>query len=344
LGSLGGPNAGGEDAFLAKYDASGNLLWTRQTGTPYYDESYSVAVDGLGNAYISGCAGDDGGYPGVPGAFHYIAFLTKYDSTGSLLWTQGIGTVGGMLTNSTQSHSVAVDGLGNAYISGDTDGWVGGGDPNPAGQYDAFLAKYNSSGSVLWTGQIGTTNYDTSYSVAVDGWGNAYISGWTCGSLGGPNPNPPNADAFLAKYDSSGSLLWVRQMGTTAHDLSYSVAVDGSGNAYISGYTEGNLVGPNAGPGDAFLAKYNSSGALLWTRQMGTTGTDVSNSVAVYGMGTVYITGWTYGSLGGPNAGNRDMFLAKFSAPIPEPGTIFMIATAVVGMAAAMRVRKGLRK
>jgi len=330
-GSLGGPNAGGNDAFLAKYDSSGSLLWTRQVGTTDHDWSSSVALDGLGNAYISG--GTTGSLGG-PNAGFEDAFLAKYDASGSLLWTSQMGTTAGDF-----SRSVAVDGLGNAYISGWTGGSLGG--PN-AGQSDAFLVKYDSSGSLLWTRQIGTTANDLSFSVAVDGLGNAYISGATYGSLGGPNAG--YYDAFLAKYDSSGSLLWTSQIGTTAYDYSWSVAVDGSGNAYISGDTSGGLGGPPVGWTDAFLAKYDSSGSLLWTRQIGTTNGDwsSSSSVALDGSGNAYISGYTGGSLGGPNAGGGDAFLAKFSAPIPEPGTVFMIMSAAVGFAgiAARRVRR----
>jgi len=333
-GSLGGPNAGGDDAFLAKYDSSGTLLWTRQIGTMSFDWSYSVAVDGLGNA--SCISGTTSGSLGGPNAGGQDAFLAKYDSSGALLWTRQIGT-----TSSDFSYSVAADGLGNAYISGYTWGSLGG--PN-AGSYDMFLAKYDSSGALLWTRQMGTAASDYSRSVAVDGLGNAYISGKTGGSLGGLNAG--GDDAFLAKYDSSGALLWTRQIGSADDDYSYSVAVDGLGNAYISGGTQGNLGGPNAGKYDAFLAKYNSSGALLWSRQIGSADDDYSYSVAVDGLGTAYISGATSGSLGGPNAGKYDAFLAKFSVPtatavVPEPGTVFMIASAVFSLAAmAARLRR----
>jgi hypothetical protein len=131
---------------------------------------------------------------------------------------------------------VAVDASGNAYISGRTDGSLGG--PNAGGD-DAFLAKYSSAGDLVWSRQIGTSSTDESWSVAMDGSGNAYISGNTLGSLGGPNAG--GADAFLTKYDSSGNTLWSQQIGTSSDDYSRSVAVDASGNAYISGNTSSSL-------------------------------------------------------------------------------------------------------
>jgi len=298
-GSLGGPSAGITDAFLAKYDSAGSLLWTRQLGTSSNDRGYSVAIDGSGNAYISGHT--KGGLGGGPTAGGWDAFLAKFDSSGTHLWTSQLGTSGWDM-----SYSVAVDGSGNAYISGRTDN----GPISYPYNIDAFLAKYDSSGSLLWTEQLGTSEYDISNSVAIDGSGNAYISGWTSGSIGGPNEG--SSDAFLAKYAPSGSPLWTRQLGTSSSDQSFSVAIDGSGNAYISGRTEGSLDGPHAGGDDAFLAKYNDSGSLLWKRQLGTSSSDVSYSVAIDGSGNAYISGETWGDLGGPNEGSCDAFLAKY--------------------------------
>jgi hypothetical protein len=300
-GGLEGQNAGSGDAFLAKYDSSGSLLWTRQLGTSSNDHSQSVAVDAYGNAFISGYTE---GSLGGPNAGDRDAFLSKYDSSGSLLWTRQLGTA-----VYEESAEVAVDASGNAYICGPTFGILG---DSSAGSRDAFLVKYDPSGSILWTRQFGTSSEDGGQSVVVDAYGNIYVSGWTEGNLDGSNAGA--WDAFLAKFDSSGSLLWKRQIGTSSVDYSESVAVDASGNAYISGYTEGSLGGPNAGGPDAFLAKYDSSGSLLWTRQIGTSDYDHSLSVAVDASGSAYIFGGTDGSIGGPNAGYRDSFLAKYNS------------------------------
>ena len=300
-GSLGGGNAGLGDAFLAKYDPAGNLLWTRQLGTSANDYSFSVAVDGAGNAFMSGYTEGSLGGTSAGGS---DAFLAKYDSSGNLLWTRQLGT-----SAYDYSNSVAVDGAGNAFISGHTYGSLGG---TNAGGDDAFLAKYDAAGNLVWTRQLGTSGWDESYSVAVDGAGNAFISGWTWGSLGGNRAG--SIDAFLAKYDMAGNLLWTRQLGTWSADYSVAVAVDGAGNAFISGYTGGSLGGTNPGSEDAFLAKYDSAGNLLWTQQLGTSSIDRSESVAVDGAGNAFVSGWTQGDLGGSNAGWWDAFLAKYDA------------------------------
>jgi hypothetical protein len=133
------------------------------------------------------------------------------------------------------------------------------------------------------------------------------------GSLGGANQG--ERDAWVAKYSAAGALLWTRQLGTSEGDYPLGVATDGDGNVYISGWTVGSLGGANQGRGDAWVAKYSAEGALLWARQLGTSAEDVSSGVATDGDGNVYISGGTYGSLGGPNRGRfDDAWVAKYSA------------------------------
>ena len=142
---------------------------------------------------------------------------------------------------------------------------------------------------VEWIRQMGTSESDWNRSLSIDGGGNIYVTGTTRGDLGGPSAG--DWDAYLAKYDISGALLWTRQLGTSTYDNSWCVAIDPSGSVLISGRTNGNLGGLNAGDHDAFLAKYDSTGALLWTRQIGTSGYDESWSVATDGAGNAYISG-----------------------------------------------------
>jgi len=310
-GTLSGTNAGDWDAFLTKYDPAGNLLWTEQLGTSNEELSRSVAVDTSGNAFISGRT--KGSLSGT-NAGGYDAYLSKYDTNGNLLWTEQLGT-----SHSDNSSSVAVDGAGNIFISGSTEGNLGG---INAGHDDAFLSKYDTNGNLLWTEQLGTSGYDHSNSVVVDGSGNVFISGGTSGHLGGTGEG--STDAYLAKYDSTGNLLWTEQIGTSHSDYSSSVAVDGAGNIFISGTTYGNLGGVNSGGYDAFLCKYGPAGNLLWTEQLGTSGYDHSYSIVVDGTGNAFISGSTYGSLGGINAGERDAFLVKYA--VPEPATLSLLA------------------
>jgi len=295
----------------SSYSWKGAVRWTEQLGTSDKDYGRSVAVDSSGNAYMCGQT-----YGSLGGAHvgKGDAFLAKYDPVGDLLWVEQVGTYGMEYCN-----SVAVDALGNAYISGTTEGSLGGAN---AGNTDAFLAKYDPAGDLLWTEQLGTGAYDGSLSLAVDAVGSRYISGVTDGSLG--DTNAGDRDAFLAKYDTAGDLLWTRQLGTSEPDFCHSVAIDSYGNAFINGYTYGSLGETNLGREDAFLAKYDPVGNLLWIEQLGTSADDCSFSVAVDGFDNVFIGGRTGGSLGGPNSGHNDAFLVKFV--IPEPCTLALLA------------------
>jgi hypothetical protein len=254
-GSLGGPNAGELDAFVRKYDPVGTLLWSRQLGTDADDLAHDVSADQLGGVYISGVTG--GSLEGA-NAGESDAFVSKYDTAGTLQWTRQLGT-----SEIDDSHGVSADGLGNVYIAGHTQGSLGG--PN-AGNLDPFISKYDVEGTLLWTRQMGTAEWEFVRGISVDDLGNIYIVGRTNGSLG--DPNASDDDVFISKYDAAGTLLWTRQFGTNAFDAGVGVSADGLGNVYFSGVTYGRLVGPGASAHDAFVAKIRdvpepATGALL---------------------------------------------------------------------------------
>lgn len=161
-----------------------------------------------------------------------------------------------------------------------------------------------------WSRQFGTDYGDTALGVSADCFGNVYISGFTRGSLGGPNAG--SGDAFVSKYNAVGSLLWTRQLGTAENDVSFSVSADVLGNVYITGATEGDLGGPNAGTLDAFVSKYDSNGDLKWTRQLGSTFDDLSRGVSADEAGNVYIAGQAWGGLFEPQEAGTDAFVSKF--------------------------------
>ncbi|MDX1962194.1 MAG: SBBP repeat-containing protein [Pirellulales bacterium] len=313
-GTLHGANFGFRDAFLTKYDAAGNLTWTRQIGTEKYDDSTSVSADGLGNVYVSGTtlgslAGPIGGITD--------AFICKYDISGNLAWARQVGT-----TSNEHSWGVSADGVGNVYLTGFTDGAFGG----PfSGARDAFITKFSSDGNLIWKRQIGTADYDDSYSVKADGMGSVFVSGRTRGSLDGGNSG--DFDAFLSKFDQDGNLLWSRQLGSSQYDSSNGVTVDVLGNVYISGITEGLVGDHNFGAADVFILKYDPIGNLIWKHQLGTREADDSWGVSADLSGNVYISGYTAGSLDGLNLGRSDAYIAKLSPQIPEPSTFLLLGS-----------------
>ncbi len=302
--SLSGANAGGYDNFLAKYDAAGNLLWLRQSGTPADDSANSIALDRDGNVYLTGYTAGNLGGP-LLGSFDI--FLSKYDTSGNLLWSRQTGTPGADFAT-----GVSIDGTGNAYITGYTSGSLGRAN---AGNFDIFLAKYDPSGTQLWVRQFGGAAEEQASGVAVDGDGNAYITGYTRGNLGAQNISGA-PDIILVKYDTTGTQVWLRQLRSTGNvDIATDVTIDSGGNVYITGYTDGTLAPGRVGGTDLFTAKYNALGTLLWIRQTGSAGSDFAFGVAVDRTGNTYITGLTSGSLSGPNAGSDDIFLIKYGTP-----------------------------
>jgi len=299
-GSLGGSNAGGSDAWVAKYDNNGDRLWIQQLGTAGDDNSYGVAIDGSDNIYITG--GTTGNLAGS-NAGDYDAWVAKYDGQGNKLWVKQLGT-----SEEDKSWGIAASDS-NVYITGRTKGVLEGGN---AGSFDAWVAKYDSEGNQQWIKQLGSSGADYSYGVAVDSSGNVYITGRTTGSLGGSKAG--GFDAWIAKYDSEGNQQWVKQLGTSGNEFAFAIAVDGSSNVYISGCTQGGLAGSsNAGGWDAWVAKYDSDGNQQWLEQLGTSEDELSWGVAVDGSGNIYATGHTKGDLAGPNAGGWDAWVTKLS-------------------------------
>ncbi|MCC6682499.1 MAG: SBBP repeat-containing protein [Phycisphaeraceae bacterium] len=291
-GSLDGISAGGWDAFVSKYDTTGNLAWTRQLGASSTDVSYGVATDTAGNVFITGYTS---GSLGGTNAGGWDAFVSKYNPAGTFAWTRQLGT-----SNYDHSYGIATDTAGNLFITGFTDGSLGG---TNAGDYDAFVSKYDAAGTLAWTRQIGTSNYDNSIGVSTDTAGNVFITGTTHGSLDGSNAG--RSDAYLSKYDTLGNLAWIRQLGTSNYDHSYGIATDAAGNVFITGSMD-------AGTSDIFVSKYDALGNLAWTQQMEVSG--FSRGVATDAAGNLFITGYTGGDLGGPSAGASDPFVIKFTS------------------------------
>lgn len=164
-----------------------------------------------------------------------------------------------------------------------------------------------------WTRQFGTSDTDNVFSVSADGHGSLYVAGETAGAFPGQT-NAGSVDAVVRKFDDRGEELWTLQFGTTASDSSSSVSVDGNGNVYVVGYTEGTLPHlASIGGRDAFVRKYDSAGKELWTRQFGTNGSDEAHGVSVDGSGAVYVVGETFGAFPNQqNAGMYDAFIRKY--------------------------------
>ena len=298
-------SAGANDLFVVKYNSSGTKEWTEQLGSASSDYANGVATDSSGNVYVAGVTygGLDGNSKG-----NSDLFVVKYNSSGTKEWTKQYGT-----DRYDEARGVATDSSGNVYVVGGTKGNLNG--ISNSGRTDAFVIKFNSSGTKQWTKKLGTWQNDLANGVATDSSGNFYVTGFTYQHLDG-NTSAGKADLFVVKYNSSGTKQWTKQLGTSKHDRARGVATDSSGNVYVTGDTYGGLDGnTNAGYNDLFVVKYNSSGTKQWTKQLGTSSTDLANGIATDSSGNIYVAGGTYGGLdGNTNAGNSDLFVVKYNS------------------------------
>ncbi len=332
-----------------------NLQWAKRAGGTSGETGFGIAVDGAGNSYVTGDFGGSATFgPGDPSqtvltsAGQSDIFVAKYDSSGALVWAKRAGG-----SSSDLGRGIAVDGLGNSYVTGNFDGSAtfGLGEPNQTmltsdGSSDVFVAKYDSSGALVWAKRAGGTSIDSGTSIAMRGSENFYVTGlFALSATFGPgepnqtmlNSGGPASDIFVAKYDSTGALVWAKQAGGTAADIGSGIAVDASGNSYVTGHflisATFGLGEPNqttltsdpfATGSDTFVAKYHSSGALIWAKQAGGLEADRGVAIAVDGGENSYIVGVFNGTVilgpGDPNqtelisAGQSDIFVARYDS------------------------------
>ncbi len=213
---------------------------------------------------------------------------------GAPIWIRQLGTTG-------ENKGIAVAaGGGYAYIAGMAGDAIGTPLPGTApGGIDGFLAQFDASGTRTWTKQVGTMAEDQLWGVTADAAGNAIISGFTAGDVFASNAG--DKDIVVARFDSSGAMTLHDQLGTIGNDKGANVALDGAGNTYLSGFSDGNLE-TNIGSFDAVLVKYGPGLTRQWTRQFGTTETDGADAfaegdvfLATYGT-TIWASGFTMGS------------------------------------------------
>ncbi len=322
-------SAGSTDIFVAKYASNGTPLWSKRIGSTMGDVGKAVAMDGSGSVYVTGYFRGTVDFGGGPVSTSLTsAFLVKYSSTGLHQWskklsTSGSGTDEGTALTADVNGNVVVGGI--VYQTSD----FGGGPLTSAGGQDVFLAKFSSSGGHTWSKRMGGTGDDSVSKVALDGSGNIVATGYFNGSVdfgGGTLSSSGGRDIYVAKYSSTGSHVWSKRMGGTLDDVATSVAVDGSGNVFITGnfvsssvdFGGGALL--NSAGADIFLAKYSSGGTHVWSKRFGGsfTANEMGNDVTTDGAGNVFLTGAVVDTIdfgGGPlpSDGWYDIYLAKFS-------------------------------
>jgi hypothetical protein len=297
------------------------LVYSTFLGGSGDDIAYSIAIDGAGNAYLTGQTASPT-FPGVSAdsiqsanGGGLDAFVTKINPTGTaIVYSTFLGGSG-----DDTALGIAVDGAGNAYLTGQTASTnfpgVGASSIQPGyggGSSDGFVTKINPAGSaIVYSTLLGGGGFDRGYGIAVDDAGNAYVTGQTAStafpgvSAGSIQPvNGGGSDAFVTKINPGGTaIVYSTFLGGGGADLGIRIAVDGQGSAYVTGETtsstfpgvSGTSIQPSNGGGlDAFVTKINPGGtAIVYSTFLGGSGTDAGNGIAVDGEGNAYVAGET---------------------------------------------------
>ena len=341
------------DAFLTRYDADGDKLWTRQFGTNGTDQALAISVSGT-DVYVAGST--DGRFPKQRAKGGTDAFVARFDAGGRLAWLKQFGT---HRDDEGAAISASADWI---VLAGTTRGPLDR--QRLHGPSDAFVMRLDNDGLESWTRLLGGNGEDRGLSVALRA-GQVFLAGTTQGlrrtvadqdgfvagfdgrgrpawryPLGASDTDaitsivpraegvyfagwtsgtflhePPagGVDAVIGKLQADGTLLWLKQFGSATDDQATALSIAGKG-LYVAGSTIGELPdGTALGESDGFLRKYLPNGTQLWTRQFGTPDYD-----AVYGMASdpkgVVAVGTTHGAFEGQtNAGDRDVFLVRIA-------------------------------
>lgn len=350
-GNLFGNNNGGQDIFVIKLNSDGQVIWNKQLGTQTEEESAELAVDGMGNIYVATMTegewfgkghgrrdivimklstdgqllwgkrigtNDDEVFTDIAAdskdciyiasittsvtksitGVYYDGVITKLDSNGNILWSKQF--------RNDMVFNITIDRQGCIYVGGiKSDG-------------NTYLSKLTSSGEVIWRRAEQNTE-DESFeirSIGVDRNGDVYVVGGLNVYVD-ENKLVATPDAFITKYSqANGERMWLkrfRSQGEGKIDEEFiDVVVDGQGNIYAVGMTEGSLFGNHLGDADVIVAKIDGAGNVTWGKQWGTEKGEVGIGIVLDSRGHIYIVGGTNGNIFAPNAGETDVFIGKF--------------------------------
>jgi hypothetical protein len=292
------------DFATLKYATDSSLLWVARYNGPanFVDVALAILLDGQGSVYV---AGDSYGGSG----FDYDYAIVKYNSSGQLLWVRRYNGTG---SREDRFSALAVDRQGNAYLTGSSfDSGV---------DWDFVTVKYDANGNQVWIrryNRLGNSN-DYARAIAVDGYGNVYVTGASTGSGTG-------YDYATVKYDANGNQVWIRRYNglNNRDDNAHAIAVDSHGNVYVVGAADGGctmvkydshgnelwivrhqslsphqmMVDDDQGSvyvmgssvGGSTVVRYDSNGSELWTVYRPQV---EARALAIDAQGNVYVTGW----------------------------------------------------
>ncbi|MFL5753724.1 MAG: T9SS type A sorting domain-containing protein, partial [Bacteroidia bacterium] len=322
--------AGNQDVYIAKYNSGGTLQWVADGKGTNAAIGLGIDVDAGGNVYVSGTFKDTLSF----GTTEMISegvediFLAKFNSSGSLIWAHQLGGTGyGYVT------ALAVTAAGETHLTGQFTGALKldaaiSFNSSQTSFTDVFIAKFDASGNLTWALQEGGNSDEYSEDIAVDASGNIYIAGYFYGTAdfsGQLLVSQALEDLYVAKYNASGILQWIKTAGSSLSDQAFGIAVDMSGTVFVTGGSSGNVsFGPytltNQGNSDIIIAAYDQNGFEKWALSYGQNGDDRGRQIQVDNAGALRVTGTfgntiTFGAVTMPSSGPNDIFVVKLNAP-----------------------------
>lgn len=318
-------SAGNYDVFLAKFDSSGNHLWSKAFGDSSSQYGNCVTTDNQNNVIIIGAFAssiDFGG--GQLTADSSDIFLAKFSSDGNHLWSKRFGG-----PDAQFGYWVTVDSSDNILITGHF--WSGvdfGGVPLPSsGDEDIYIAKFDGAGNHIWSKSFGDSSPQEGACVVTDTFNRVIMTGGFLGSVdfgGGVLTSAGEMDIFLAKFDANGNHMWSKRFGGLNRQQCRVLAIDSLDNLIITSGFKGTIdfgggpLSSTADSYDVYLAKLDSDGNHVWSSIFGYGSDELAYGINTDSEGSIMITGGFYGSLNfGENllmsAGGSDVFLVKLS-------------------------------
>jgi hypothetical protein len=331
-----------EDIFISKLDAAGNFLWAKQIGGVGSDEGNSIVTDAAGNVYVTGVFNGEQDFDPGPGIFllspltsNYEIFVLKLDPNGNFIWANRIGDTGG-----DYGYAIGIDATGNLYLSGAFMATVDF-DPGPAdffmtapgGFTDVYVCKWDGNGNFIWARQLGGTESEFCYGLAVDASGNVITGGYFT-STADFDPgvatfdlvSSGGVDMFLSKLDANGNFVFAKRFGGPTHDACYgAITTDAAGNVFMGAPFRGTIdidPGPATvnvvsagGQYDVMLCKLTAAGDFVWGKRWGSTSNDEAYALRTDAAGNIYTAGSFTGNVDfDPAPGAAQFFLNSFSS------------------------------
>ncbi|NJO58573.1 MAG: DUF4114 domain-containing protein [Richelia sp. RM2_1_2] len=319
-------SVGDSDVFVTKLDSNGNVIWAEQLENTALgvDIGIGVSSDDLGNAYVIGIKDADTetdifDISEDSSSVEGEGFISKLDSSGNLVWTQNFDS-----TSLSSGTDIATDKVGNSYVIGTflSDVTLGNQTLLSAGNTDIFLTKLDIDGNIEWSQNLGGTLSDTGNSISLDSAGNIYVTGSFEDTVSfGDTTLTSNgeSDAFIAKLDNNGNIVWAQSFGGTLLDFGNKLSVDDKDNIYVTGSFEdtvsfGDTTFTSSSENDSFILKLDTDGNILQAEQLGYSLLDIaaSNAGNVYGTGAFENTA-TFGDTTLTSQGLIDGFVVNLA-------------------------------